>query len=53
MVCRWQVFRASELRVLGHDLIGGEPVGYQAYDSGDRDAGTGHARNSAHDAVAY
>jgi hypothetical protein len=42
---------ASELRVLGQDLIGGQPVSYQAHDGGHRDAGPGHARHATHDSV--
>jgi hypothetical protein len=40
-----------KLRVLGHDVIGAQPVGDQAHHGRDRDARPGHARNTAHDPV--
>jgi hypothetical protein len=41
----------SELRVLSNDLLDGEAAGDEAHDCGDRDVGTGHAGNPAHDPV--
>jgi hypothetical protein len=42
---------ASELRVLGQYLVGGEAIGYRAHHGGYRNPGPCHAGRATHDPV--